>query len=209
VVLVSEPAYVQELMDLAGEIALENLALYWEAIGGDIDIISVDGSDYGSQDREMFSPALFEKYYEPYYRQVCHWIHSHTPWKVSKHCCGSIPRLIEPMIRAGIDILNPVQTSAAGMDMESLKDRFGERITFWGGGVDTQNVLSFGTPEQVRRDVRRRLQVFGPGGGFVWAAIHNIQYHVPPENVVAALETVHEFGRYPLAVSESATHETG
>ena len=198
VVLVSEPTYVQELMDLAGEIALENLALYWEAIGDDIDIISVDGSDYGMQDREMFSPTVFERYHEPYYKQICHWIHSHTPWKISKHCCGSIPRLIEPMIRAGIDILNPVQTSAAGMDMQYLKNTFGDRVTFWGGGVDTQHVLSFGTPEQVRRDVTKRLQVFGPGGGFVWAAIHNIQYNVPPENVVVALETVQAYGQYPV-----------
>jgi uroporphyrinogen-III decarboxylase len=185
-------------MDLAGEIALENLKLTWQAIGYDIDIISVDGSDYGTQDREMFSPALFERYHEPYYKRVCDWIHTNTPWKVSKHCCGSIPRLIEPMIRGGIDILNPVQTSAVGMDAQTLADTFGDRITFWGGGVDTQRVLSFGTPDEVRRDVENRLRIFGPGGGFVWATIHNIQYTVPPENVVAALDTVRECGRYPL-----------
>lgn len=198
IVLVSEPDYVQELMDLAGEIALENLKLYREAIGDDIDIISVDGSDYGSQDREMFAPALFERYHEPYYKRVCDWIHSNTSWKISKHCCGSIPRLIEPMIRGGIDILNPVQTSAVGMDAQHLKDSFGDRITFWGGGVDTQHVLSFGTPDEVRHDVEQRLRTFGPGGGFVWTPIHNIQYNVPPENVVAALTTVRDCGQYPI-----------
>ncbi|MBZ0302747.1 MAG: methyltransferase [Anaerolineae bacterium] len=198
IVLVSEPAYVQELMDLAAERALENLKLYQEAIGTDIDIISVDGSDYGSQDREMFSPALFERYHEPYYKTICDWIHTQTPWKISKHCCGSIPRLIESMIRAGIDILNPVQTSAVGMDARTLKDTFGDRITFWGGGVDTQNVFSFGTPDDVRRDVEERLRIFGPGGGFVWAAIHNIQYTVPPENIVAALDAIRDYGQYPL-----------
>lgn len=198
IVLVSEPAYVQELMALAAERALDNLKLYWEAIGTDIDIMSVDGSDYGSQDRELFAPAVFEEYHEPYYKQICDWIHTCTPWKISKHCCGSIPRLIEPMIRAGIDILNPVQTSAAGMDAQHLKAAFGDRITFWGGGVDTQHVLNFGTPDEVRQDVQQRLRIFGPGGGFVWATIHNIQYTVPPENIVAALDAVREYGRYPI-----------
>jgi hypothetical protein len=198
IILASEPTYVQELMDLAQEIALDNLKLYWQAIGQDIDIISVDGSDYGSQDREMFSPALFEQFYEPYYKTVCDWIHTNTPWKITKHCCGSIPRMIGPMVRAGIDILNPVQTSAVGMDPRWLKQTFGSSLTFWGGGVDTQRVLAFGTPEEVREDVRQRLQIFAPGGGFVWASIHNIQYNIRPENIVAAIEAVHEFGRYPI-----------
>jgi uroporphyrinogen decarboxylase len=104
------------------------------------------------------------------------------------------------MIRAGIDILNPVQTSAGGMEAKYLKESFGDRITFWGGGVDTQRVLSFGTPEEVRKDVEERIRTFGPGGGFVWAAIHNIQYNVPPENIIQAIDTVREFGHYPLTV---------
>ncbi len=101
------------------------------------------------------------------------------------------------MIRAGIDILNPVQTSAANMDPKWLKDTFGDRVTFWGGGVDTQRVLPFGTPEEVRADVTERMRIFAPGGGFIWNSIHNIQYDVPTENVVAALETARELGRYP------------
>lgn len=199
VLMVSEPDYVQELMDLAAEIAIDNLKLYWQAIGTDIDIVSLDGYDYGSQDREMFSPALFERFHEPCYKKQCDWIHQNTPWKITKHCCGSIPHLIEPMIRAGIDILNPVQTAAKGMDPRWLKNTFGDRITFWGGGVDTQRVLSFQTPQEVRKDVIRRLRIFAPGGGFVWATIHNIQYDVPPQNIVTALETVHECGHYPIA----------
>jgi uroporphyrinogen decarboxylase len=103
------------------------------------------------------------------------------------------------MIRAGIDILNPVQTAAKGMDPRWLKNTFGDRITFWGGGVDTQRVLSFQTPQEVREDVIRRLRIFAPGGGFVWAPIHNIQYDVPPQNIVTALETVRECGHYPIA----------
>ncbi len=199
VVLASEPNYVRELMDLGAEIAIDNLELYWEAIGEDIDIIHVDGYDYGTQGREMFSPALFEAFYEPCYKVQCDWIHENTPWKIAKHCCGSIPDLIEPMIRAGIDILNPVQTSAAGMDPEWLKDTFGDRITFWGGGVDTQRILPFATLEEVYDHVVERLRIFGPGGGFIWSAVHNIQYHVPPENIVAAVEAVHDEGAYPIA----------
>jgi uroporphyrinogen-III decarboxylase len=196
--LVTDPAYIQELMLLGAEIAVDNLKLYWEALGDNIDIITVSLRDYGVQDREMFSPRIFEEYFVPCYKMQCDWIHQHTPWKTYQHSCGSIPRLIEPMIRAGIDILNPVQTSAGGMDAQRLKESFGDRITFWGGGVDTQRVLSFGTPDEVRKDVEERIRTFGPGGGFVWAAIHNIQYNVPPENIIQAIDTVRELGNYPL-----------
>lgn len=198
VMLVSEPAYVQELFDLATEIALDNLKLYWEALGDTIDVIHLDGLDFGAQNREMFSPSIFQQYHVPCYKTQCDWIHEHTPWKTAKHCCGSIPNLIEPMIEAGIDILNPVQTSAAGMDPQWLKDSFGTRMTFWGGGVDTQRVLPFGTPEEVYDHVVERMKIFGPGGGFIWAVVHNIQYDVPPENIVAAIQAVHEHGQYPL-----------
>ena len=201
VVLATEPEYVRELMALGLERALENVRLLWEAVGDDVDILSIDGVDFGAQDREMFSPALFEEVYVPYYTPLCEWVHAHTPWKTSKHCCGSIPNLIEPMIRSGIDILNPVQTSAAGMDARWLKQTFGERIVFWGGGVDTQRVLPFGTPDEVYAHVAERVRIFAPGGGFVWNPIHNIQYNVPPENIVAAIQAVHDVGRYPIAAA--------
>ena len=196
ILLATEPIYLKEMMDLAAEIAVDNLKLYWDAIGKDIDIIHLDGYDYGAQDREMFSPKLFVELYEPCYKAQCDWIHTHTPWKVAKHCCGSIPNLMEPMVRAGIDLINPVQASAAGMDPGWLKSTFGDQISFWGGGVDTQRVLPFGSPEEVYEHVRERIQVFMPGGGFIWAAIHNIQYTVPPENIVAAIQAVHDYGRY-------------
>jgi len=194
--LVTEPGYVGELFDLATEVAIDNLKQYWEVLGDTIDIIHLDGYDFGAQDRELFSPKVFERFYEPSYKAICDWVHTNTPWKTAKHCCGSIPRLIEPMIRAGIDILNPVQTSAAGMDPQWLKDSFGERITFWGGGVDTQEVLPFGTPEEVYEHVAERTHIMMPGGGFIWNPIHNIQYNVPPENIVAAIQAVQDHGRY-------------
>lgn len=198
-ILVSEPEYVADLFALATEIALDNLKLYWEALGDTIDVIHIDGHDFGSQNRELFSPRLFRQYHVPAYKVQCDWIHQHTPWKTAKHCCGSIPHLIGPMSEAGIDILNPVQTSATGMDPQWLKDTFGDRITFWGGGVDTQRVLPFGTPDEVYRHVVERARILGPGGGFIWAAVHNIQYNVPPENIVAALQAVRDCGQYPLA----------
>ena len=198
ILMLKEPGYVRELMDLGAEIAIDNLKLYWEALGDSIDIIHIDGYDYGTQNHEMFSPALFERFHEPCYAKQCAWIHQHTPWKIAKHCCGSITNMIQPMIHAGIDILNPVQTSAGGMDAQWLKDTFGGRVVFWGGGVDTQRVFSFSSPEQVRSDVAERIRIFGPGGGFVWAAIHNIQYNVSAENIVAAIDAVHEFGQYPI-----------
>lgn len=195
-ILVTEPVYISELFDVATEIALDNLKLYWEALGDTIDIIHLDGYDFGTQNREMFSPKTFQDYFEPCYKVQCDWIHENTPWKTAKHCCGSIPKLIEPMIRAGIDILNPVQTSAAGMEPEQLKEKYGDQITFWGGGVDTQNILPFGTPEEVYAHVVDRTKILMPGGGFIWNSIHNIQYTVPPENIIAALEAVKDTGMY-------------
>jgi uroporphyrinogen-III decarboxylase len=195
--LVTEVNYVEDLFDLATEIAINNLKMYWAAIGADIDIIHLDGLDFGTQNREMFSPKIFEKFFEPCYKVQCDWIHQNTPWKTAKHCCGSIPKLMEPMIRAGIDIINPVQINATGMNPGWLKGKFGKRITFWGGGVDTQRVLPFGTPEQVYSHVTETLKTFMPGGGFIWAAVHNIQYTVPPENIAAAVQAVHDHGHYP------------
>ncbi|MCX7675909.1 MAG: hypothetical protein N2Z59_00845 [Alteraurantiacibacter sp.] len=130
--------------------------------------------------------------YMPFHKAVNDWIHRHTTWKTFIHSCGSVISLIPDFIEAGFDILNPVQTSAAGMDPAVLKARFGEQIVFWGGGMDTQHILPFGTPDEVRRDVRRRLEIFAPGGGFVFNTIHNVQARVPVENLLALYETVRE-----------------
>lgn len=198
VLLASEQDYIAELFGLATEIAIENLKMYQQALGDNIDVIFIDGFDYGTQNREMFSPRIFEKLYVPCYTPQCTWIHENTSWKIAKHCDGSITRLIGPMIDAGIDILNPIQTSAAGMDPTWLKDTFGEQLVFWGGGVDTQRVLPFESPEKICQHVAEHMRIFAPGGGFVWATVHNIQYDVPPENVVTAFDAAYEFGHYPM-----------
>ena len=131
---------------------------------------------------------------KPHYARLCAWVHRNTHWKTFLHCCGSIYGLIPHMIEAGIDILNPIQTSAANMQPERLKAEFGGKIVFWGGGCDTQQVLPTATPEEIRDHVRERLAIFKPGGGYVFNQVHNIQTNVPAENVIAMLDAAYEFG---------------
>ena len=121
------------------------------------------------------------------------WVHEHTKWKTFIHTCGSVVALLPDIIDAGFDILNPVQCSAAGMDPQTLKQRFGERICFWGGGVDTQRTLPFGTPAQVREEVKQRIEIFGRGGGYVFNTVHNVQANIPVENLLALYEAVRDF----------------
>ena len=141
----------------------------------------------------LFRVATFRELWFPYYKRVNDWVHANTTWKCFKHSCGSVERFFESFIEAGFDIINPVQCSAAGMDPAELKRKYGSRLVFWGGGVDTQKTLPFGTPQEVREEVLRRCEIFAPGGGFVFNSIHNLQAGTPVENIVAMLDAVHEF----------------
>jgi len=156
----------------------------------------MSGTDFGAQLGPFLSPALYCELYQPFQRRLNDWVHENTQWKTFIHSCGSVWELIPHFIDAGFDILNPVQCSAARMDAESLKARFGEHVTFWGGGVDTQCTLPFGTAEEVRAEVRARIQAFKPGGGFVFNTIHNVQPGVPLENVLALYRTFAEYRDY-------------
>jgi uroporphyrinogen-III decarboxylase len=158
----------------------------------------VTGTDFGTQTGPFISPKAYRSLYMPFHRQVNDWVHSHTSWKCFIHSCGSVVNLIPDFIAAGFDILNPVQTSAAGMDPRGLKERFGRDLVFWGGGIDTQQTLPFGTPEQVRAEVQERMRAFGPGGGFVFNPIHNVQSRTPLENLLALYQAVREFREYPI-----------
>jgi hypothetical protein len=189
--------YVYRVFERQCEIALANLERLYQAVGDRATAVFVTGTDFGMQIGTFISPRTYRELYQPFHKQLNDWIHQHTPWKTFIHSCGSVAALIPDFIEAGFDILNPVQTSAADMGPRQLKERFGDRITFWGGGVDTQRTLPFGTPEQVRAEVRERLRIFGPGGGFVFNTIHNVQARVPVENLLALYETVREYGRYP------------
>ena len=132
----------------------------------------------------------FREFYVPYYLKMTSWIHSNTEWKVFKHSCGAVEPLLPGFIEAGFDILNPVQISAAGMNPERLKEKYGKQFVFWGGGVDTQKVLAFGTPDDVKKQVRELCSVFSREGGFVFNTVHNIQANVPVENVAAMIDTL-------------------
>ena len=194
----SRPDFVREVFEQQCEIALANLSRIYEAVGNRIAAVWTTGTDFGMQNGPFISPKTYRDVYQPFHRRINSWIHEHTTWKSLIHSCGSVRALLDDFIAAGFDVLNPVQCSAARMNPLELKAEFGQRLTFWGGGVDTQRTLPFGTPEEVRREVRERIKIFGPGGGFVFAAVHNIQACTPVENVLAMFETVRECGRYPL-----------
>jgi hypothetical protein len=185
--------YVHRIFTKQLEYALANLAKIHAAVGNAVDAVFVCGTDFGTQNSTFCSESAFRNLYFPYYKAVNDWIHQHTTWKTFKHSCGSVVRLLPGFVDAGFDILNPVQCSAAGMSPRFLKDTYGDRLTFWGGGVDTQKTLPFGTPAQVREEVLGRCEVFSKNGGFVFNSIHNVQARTPIENVVAMIKAVHEF----------------
>ncbi len=185
--------YMHDLFEKQTEIALGNLERMYTALGNRLDVIWICGTDFGTQNSTFCSLDTFNELYKPYYQRINNWIHQHTEWKSFKHCCGAVEGFMEGFIDSGFDIINPVQWTAEGMDPKLLKERYGRRITFWGGGVNTQATLPFGNPEQVREEVLRSCEVFARGGGFVFNAIHNIQAGTPVANVVAMLDACREF----------------
>jgi uroporphyrinogen-III decarboxylase len=162
------------------------------AVGDHGQVARVSGTDFGGQQAPLISPRTYRELYSPYYRQITAAIHELTGWKTFLHSCGSIHDLIPDMIEDGFDILNPVQTSAAKMDPRTLKREFGDRLVFWGGGVETQTTLPFGTAKEVYREVRERIDIFNDGGGYVFAAIHNIQPKVPVPNLLAMFQAIRD-----------------
>ncbi len=189
----SRREFLHRLFDRQTDIVLGNLAKIHRVVGEAMDLAWVCGTDFGTQSTTFCSPQTYGELYQPYYLKVNNWIHRKTKWKTFKHCCGSISTFMEGFISSGFDVLNPVQWTAANMDPRMLKDKYGERIVFWGGGVDTQKTLPFGTPAQVRQEVLNACRIFAPGGGFVFNTIHNVQAGTPLENVTAMLEAVREF----------------
>ena len=189
--------YIYKIFERQTEINLANLERIHQAVGNRPAVAYLTGADFGAQNGPLVAPKTYRDLFLPFHKQINDWVHQHTTWKTFIHSCGSVFDLIEDFIAAGFDIMNPVQCSAARMDPEELKRKFGERITFWGGGIDTQRTLPFGSPGDVRKEVRQRLELFGPGGGFVFNAVHNIQAQVPVANVLAMYETALNCGAYP------------
>ena len=194
--------YIHCVFSKQCEFALANLEKIHAQIGNAIEVVFLCGTDFGTQTSTFCSVETFRELWFPYYKRINEWIHRHTAWKTFKHCCGSVERFIPSFIEAGFDILNPVQCSAAGMGAEDLKSAFGDNIVFWGGGVDTQRILPFGRPDDVRRQVFERCEIFSKRGGFVFNTVHNIQARTPIENVIAMIDAVHEFNgdRYASGV---------
>jgi len=182
--------YIYRVFERQCEIAIDNLEKIHRVVGEKVAVIFISGTDFGTQTGPFISPATYRKLYQPFHKEVNQWVHRHTTWKTFIHSCGSVRALIPDFIQAGFDILNPVQTSATGMQPQVLKALFGEQIVFWGGGVDTQHTLPFGTPEQVQAEVQERIRVFGEGGGFVFNSIHNIQARIPVENLLMLFNAV-------------------
>ncbi len=183
--LATRKEYVREIFHHQVELALKNLEVYRQACGDRIDVIDVSETDFGGQRGLLFSRETFRDLFMPGFKRMNDWIHARTPWKVFFHSCGSIREILEDLIQAGVDILNPVQYGADHMDLADLKRKYGERLVFWGGGVDTQKLLAFGTPEQIEREVEANVRTMSRGGGFVFSAVHNIQATVPVENLRA------------------------
>ena len=185
--------YVHEVFAFQCEVALKNLATFAAVAGDTVDVLVICGTDFGTQTSQFCSRATFDELYAPHYRRINDWVHRHTAWKTFKHSCGAVRPFIDRFIDVGFDVLNPVQCSATGMEPAQLKADFGDRIVFWGGGVDTQHTLPFGTPAAVRAQVTERLRLFSPGGGFVFNTIHNIQACTPVANIVAMIDAIRDF----------------
>ena len=189
----SRQSYIHRIFERQCEVALANLERIHAVVGDAVQAIFVCGTDFGTQTSAFCSVKTLRDLYFPYYKIINDWIHAHTTWKTFKHSCGAVSKFLPTFIEAGFDILNPVQCSATGMEPEQLKANFGNQLVFWGGGVDTQKTLPFGTPAEVREQVLRRCEIFAPGGGFVFNSIHNVQAQTPVENIVAMIDAVHEF----------------
>lgn len=193
--LAANPRRARRMMERILEIKIA----FWERtlgeLGGFVDVAG-ESDDLGGQLGPLFSPDTYRELVKPLHAELFGFIHAHSRAKVFLHSCGAVREFIPDLIEAGLDVLNPVQVSVAGMNTADLKREFGRDLVFWGGGVDTQRILDRGSQAEVREDVRRHVKDLKPDGGFVFATVHNIQANVPPENIVAMWETWREYGHY-------------
>lgn len=196
--------HVYKIFERQTEINLRNLERIYAAVGNRVEVAYLTGTDFGAQNGPFVSPRIYRDLFLPFHKQVNDWVHRNTAWKTFIHSCGSVWALLNDFISAGFDVLNPVQCSAAQMNPFDLKGKYGGRITFWGGGVDTQSTLPFGSAQEVRQEARERIRAFAPGGGFVFNAVHNVQALVPVENVLAMYRAAREYGTYPLHLDHAA-----
>ena len=185
----------KRLLDKLVEGNMKFLDRVLKGVGEYVDLLQF-GDDLGLQSGPFMSPDVFKEIFKPRYKKMWDYVHNNTNCKIFLHSCGSVYELLPHLIDAGVDVLNPVQTTAVNMEPERLKKEFGKYITFWGGGCNTRDVLPSKTPTEVKEDVRRRIEIFSKGGGFVFNQTHNILADIKPENVIAMLEAAYEYGKY-------------
>jgi len=188
--------YIREIFERTLEIQMKNIEMYRQAVGERIQVIEINGNDFGAQNGPFISPSMYRDLYKPYHKEMNDWVHANTGWKTFFHSCGSNSAFLDDFREAGVDILNPVQISAAGMDPSFLKDNYGNDFVFWGGAVDAQHTLPFATAEEVHRKVSENIEIFKAGGGYVFNNVHNIQAGVPEENILALFQALNEAGNY-------------
>ncbi len=190
--LIRNTSKVEKFLDFIVDFFINSLSVICGYVGDVIDIIKI-GDDLGENKGPFISPRIFREIFKPRITEICDFIKKKSSMKIFYHSCGSIVPLLPDLIETGIDILNPVQINARDMDPKFLKENFGDEITFWGGGADTRNVINRKNPEEVKKHVLELLEIFFPGGGYVWNTVHNILPDVPPPNIVAMFEAIEEF----------------
>jgi len=193
--MIDNPAFCEALLDRTLAFWLDYYTGFMAEVGDLVDVIMI-GDDIGGQSGPLFNPEFYRKIVKPRQKKLVRHIKTLSPARIWYHTCGSVMEYIPDLLDNGIDILNPVQTSCEGMDPEELKGKFGDKLSFWGGGIDTQHVLPFAPPAEIREHIRRNLEIFKPGGGYVFNNVHNIQAGVPAENITALFDAAYEFGFY-------------
>ncbi len=187
------PDQVMNFTEKLCNVHLENLKKWLSAVGDYIDIIMF-GDDLGGQNGPLISPQMYRKFYKPFHAKLWNTAKQLADVKTQLHCCGGVNELLPDLIEAGLDIINPVQITCAGMDAKLIKEKFGKNITFWGAGCDTRDILPNASPDQVKQHVKEQIEIMSPGGGFVFQQVHNIMANVPPENIIAMFEAANEYG---------------
>jgi uroporphyrinogen decarboxylase len=193
--MMTQPQVLEAIIDRTLGFWLDWFRLFLDEAADVVDVIMI-GDDLAGQNGPLFAPRIYRQIIKPRQKRLVRYIRSRTKAKIWYHTCGSVMEYLPDLLDNGIDILNPVQISAKGMDPARLKAEFGDRLVFWGGGIDTQHVLPRASPQEVREHVRRNIEAFKPGGGYVFNNVHNIQRDVPPENVLAMFDAAYEFGKY-------------